>query len=132
MPDAMNSVMAQANWTLNSQNLGSSESNALASQIIMEQLQVPAAQIMRNLQSQTQNTAEMSACSLPLNGTSVTQYSSPTSTLSSLDGFHTLKSEQQNNNSNRNNSHDSTKITNQALLQDQGYHNLKNHGLSVN
>lgn len=130
MPDAMNSVMPQANWALNSENLGSSDSNALATQLIMDQLQVPAAQIMRNFQSQTQNTAEMSACSLPLNGTSMTQYSSPTSTLSSHDAFHTLKEEHHNNNSNKSNvpsSHDSTaKINNQALLQDQGYHNLMN------
>lgn len=134
MPDNMNSAMAQANWALNSENLGSSDSNALATQIIMEQLQVPAAQIMRNLQSQTQNTAELSACSLPLNGTSMTQNSSPTSTLSSLDGFHTLKAEQRNNNSNKNNvpnSHDSTKINNHALLQDQGYDNLMNASASL-
>lgn len=126
MPDTMNSAMAQANWALNSENLGSSDSNALATQIIMEQLQVPAAQIMQNLQSQMQNNAELSA---PLNGTSMTQHSSPSSTLSSLDGFHTLKAEQLNNISHRNNvpsSHDSAKISNQALLQDQGYQNLMN------
>ena len=126
MPDTMNSAIAQANWALNSENLGSSDSNALATQIIMEQLQVPAAQIMQNLQSQTQNNAELSA---PLHGTSMTQHSSPSSTLSSLDGFHTLKAEQINNISNRNNvpsNHDSTKISNQALLQDQGYQNLMN------
>lgn len=130
MSDAMNSVMPQANWALNSENLGSSDSNALAAQLIMDQLQVPAAQIMRNLQSQTQNTAEMSACSLPLNGPSMTQYSSPTSTLSSHDALHTLREEHHNNNSNKSNvpsSHDSTtKINSQALLQDQGYHNLMN------